>query len=673
VNASVRRFFFPDRATLHWRPYVIVVAAALVLSVGAGSLSLTQRLEWTLYDRMMSAATRNPVPPADIVIVAIDEPSFSELGMQWPWPRRMHAALLSTLARDGARTIVLDLLFDEPSSEEDDTALAAAIREAGNVVLASDRAMTSDRAYDLEQWMEPLPIFARAAASVAAVSVEHDPDGVIRRMPWSIDGRPMLGVAAALQTAGFVDAPDPGGSHLVHFLGPSRHGVRTVSYYQALQPGLLPPGFFRDKIVLVGRSLSAAAAIDQPDHFRTPVAVLMPGVEIHASQLDSVLRRRAVREPFEGIGMSMVFSLGVGIVATVVFFLVEPHHGLLALSGAWLTLVAAAYAALAFASIRIPAIWPALTATLVFGSTAAYRFALGQQERRLIRKAFQHYVAPAIVKQMLDDPGRLKLGGEAHDLSIIFTDLEGFTSIAERLTPEVLRATLSQYFKAMMDVLLAEGATLDKFIGDAIMVYFGCPIPDAAHPQQACRAALAMQRRMVSLNEEWRQAGASELHMRIGINTGVAVAGNMGTDEIFNYTILGDCVNLASRLEGVNKAYGTRTILGADTFDRIRDHFEVRELDWIRVKGKATPVAIYELIGEQGSLRPDDRAVLDRFAEGLASYRALRWAEAEAAFRGALDLRPEDGPSRTFLARCIRYSASPPLADWDGVYEMTTK
>jgi adenylate cyclase len=673
VRAVLRRFFLPDRAVLHWRPYVVVAAGALILGMSAGALSLTQRLEWALYDRMMTAATRNPAQPSDIVIVAIDEPSFSELGMQWPWPRRIHAALVAALARGGARTIAMDLLFDEPSTDEDDTALAAAIREAGNVVLASDRALTTDRAYQIEQWMEPLPIFASAAAAVAAVSVERDPDGVIRRLPSAIDGRPMLGVAAAQRSGGFVAGPAMGRSQLIHFLGASRQGIVTVSYYQALQAGLLPAGFFRDKIVLVGRSLSAAAAIDQPDHFRTPVAVLMPGVEVHASQVDTVLRRRAVREPFEGIGGSVALSLGVGILAAVVFFRVAPHNGLLALAGACVALVVAAYLALAYGSTRVPVIWPGLTATLVFGTTAAYRFALGQQERRLIRRAFQHYVAPAIVKQMLDDPSRLQLGGEAHDLTVIFTDLEGFTTIAERLTPEALRATLSVYFKAMMTVLLAERATLDKFIGDAIMAYFGCPIPDAAHPHQACRAALAMQRRLDLLDEEWRRAGTPALHMRIGVNTGVAVAGNMGTDEIFNYTIVGDCVNLASRLEGVNKAYGTRTILGADTWNRVRGQFEVRELDWIRVKGKATPVAIYELLSEEGQLPADDRAVRDWFAAGLAAYRDRRWSDADTAFRQALAVRPEDGPSRVFVARCARYGESPPGEDWDGVYEMQTK
>jgi adenylate cyclase len=291
----------------------------------------------------------------------------------------------------------------------------------------------------------------------------------------------------------------------------------------------------------------------------------------------------------------------------------------------------------------------------------------------LIKRAFQNYVAPAIVKQMLDDPRRLKLGGEAYDVTVIFTDLEGFTSVAETLSPEALKQRLTTYFKAMMDVLLVEHATLDKFIGDAIMVYFGCPVPDADHPQQACRAALAMQRRLAALNDEWRRVGAPALQMRIGVNTGTATAGNMGTDEIFNYTILGDCVNLASRLEGVNKYYGTRIIVGDDTRSRVDGLFEWRELDWIRVKGKAHPVAIHELLGEAHGLSDRMRSIRDRYAEGLRLYRMRNWSDAAEEFRSVLDLDPNDGPSRTLLDRCMHAAQDPPPEPWDGVYALATK
>jgi adenylate cyclase len=225
----------------------------------------------------------------------------------------------------------------------------------------------------------------------------------------------------------------------------------------------------------------------------------------------------------------------------------------------------------------------------------------------------------------------------------------------------------------MMDVLLAERATLDKFIGDAIMVYFGCPLPDPEHARRACRAAIAMQRRLVQLNEEWRRDGVPALRMRVGINTGTAIAGNMGTDEIFNYTIIGDCVNTASRLEGVNKEYGTLTIVGEDTWARVHEHFEARELDSIRVKGKAHPVAIYELLAEIGGLSDQQRTLLARYADGLALYRTQKWQQAEQAFRDALAIDHADAPSRVFAERCARYAVAPPPQPWNGVYVMTTK
>jgi adenylate cyclase len=673
ARERLTQFFLPERGVVRPFPFAVVAAIGLLVGLALASLSIAQRVEWALYDRMMTAATRDPQPPSDIIVVAIDEPSFSELRLQWPWPRRVHAALIDALVKGGARTIVFDLVFDQASSAEDDEALTRAVRTAGAVVLGNDRVVTMDRGYELEQWVEPMPPIASAAAAVAATMVDLDPAGVVRRAATAIGGRPTLAVAAASRHPGFVAPADPDRPRLIHFLGAPRRGIVTVSYYQAIEPGLLPAGMFRDKIVLVGRSLSAAAALDEPDHFRTPVAVRMPGVEIHASQIDTLLRHRAIADPLGTYRASLMWSIAIGLFAALAFFRLAPQVGVAALAAGAAVLAAAAYGALSIGNVRAPTIGPLLAATGVFASTTTYRFALGQRERRLIRRAFQHYVAPAIVQQMLDDPSKLKLGGEECEVTVIFTDLEGFTSVSERLTPEQLRTQLSSYFQAMMDTLLAEHATLDKFIGDAIMVYFGCPVRDPAHAQQACRAALAMHRRLGELNEAWRRTGSPELRMRIGVNTGIAVAGNMGTDAIFNYTIIGDCVNLASRLEGVNKEYGTRTIVGAETWSRVHAQFEARELDWIRVKGKVEPIAIHELLGEAGGLLDVRRALRDRFGEGLALYRARQWTAAAERFRDALAIDPGDGASRVFVDRCAHYATHPPPADWDGVHVMTTK
>jgi adenylate cyclase len=332
-----------------------------------------------------------------------------------------------------------------------------------------------------------------------------------------------------------------------------------------------------------------------------------------------------------------------------------------------------AFSALVYAKVRIPVVGPFVTVVSVYAATAAYRFALGQSERRLIKRAFKSYVAPAIVDQMLRDPSKLQLQGEEYDVTVLFSDLEGFTTISERFTPEQLRVHITTYFTAMVDLLLLEHATLDKFIGDAIMVYFGCPIADPAHPIQACRGALAMQRRQIELNREWARQGMPELRTRIGVNTGPVVAGNLGTATTFNYTIIGDTVNLASRLEGVNKEYGTRTIIAEETWNRVKSAVETRELDFIRVKGKAQPVVIHELVAMRGELDHQSKEIYARFAEGLALYRLQKWPAASAAFQGALQIDPADGPSKVFIARCEYYAARPTMPDWDGVHVMHTK
>jgi adenylate cyclase len=385
-----------------------------------------------------------------------------------------------------------------------------------------------------------------------------------------------------------------------------------------------------------------------------------------------LVRHTAVADPFGSLRMAGLWAILWGALAALLFYRVLPQLGLVILAAAAVAGIIASYGAFALATVRVTVVAPFASALAVYAATSAYRFALGLRERRLIRRAFQHYLAPAIVQQILEDPSRLKLGGESFDVTVIFTDLEGFTTYAEHLAPDELRSRLSTYFTAMMDVLLAERATLDKFIGDAIMVYFGCPIADPMHPAQACRAALAMQRRLDALNDDWHRSGVPPLRMRIGVNTGTAVAGNMGTDEMFNYTIIGDCVNLASRLEGVNKQYGTRTIIGADTWQRVRGQFEVRELDWIRVKGKTEPVAIYELLADKGQLPDLAARIRDRYEEALSMYRAGDWGRASRAFAAALELEPSDGPSRVFTARCADYAAAPPR-EWDGVHVMTVK
>ena len=672
--ARLRTFLFPDRGVLLRAPYATVAAAAIAIGAAVAFTPSLQRVEWTLYDLFSrSIAHRIDEPAPSFVVVAIDEPSFAQIGLPWPWPRSLHAALVEQLVAGGARTIAFDVLFDVPAANpEDDEALAGAMRLAGNVVLATDQASIDDRGYSLTQWTDPIAVLAQAAVSLGAVRIPYDPDAVLRRAALTLDGRPSLALAIASREKTLVAPPRPESPRLFAFNGRPRQGIRTVSYYQALdRAASLPPGIFEGAHVLVGRSLAATMIDEQADHFTTPVGVRMAGVEIHATIADALLRGRFVADPFGHPAALLTLCLGIGALFATAAFRLGPIAAPVVATALAALLAGAGYLSLT-ALVRLPVVAPVMVVATVYALTAAYRFGLVTQERRLIKRAFQHYVAPAIVDQMLNDPSKLKLGGEEYEVTVLFSDLEGFTTLSEHLSPSQLTAHLGGYFKEMLDVLLAERGTLDKLIGDAIMVYFGAPIRDARHAEQACRAALGMQARMGQLNARWAAQGLPTLRTRIGINTGRAVAGNMGTDTIFNYTILGDCVNLASRLEGVNKEYDTLILVGEETWASVRSAFEGRELDWIRVKGKTRPVAIYELAGPAGTLDQLRRAVFSLFAEALALYRAGRWTEAGAAFERVLALDPSDGPSRIFRARCTAYAASPPDL-WEGVHVMKTK
>jgi adenylate cyclase len=672
---ALGRFFVPERGILLPWPYAVVAAIGCALGIGLAMSDQGQRVEWATYDRLIRNDASNRPPAPNVVVVAIDEASFAEIGLQWPWPRALHAALVDQLVAGGARTIAFDIIFDVPAANpEDDAEFAAAIARAGNVVLGADHAVIEDRGYALTQWSEPNGALASGAAGVGVVRIPFDPDSVIRRALLTYEGRPSLALAVARRDPEYAAARDLNleQATLFRFNGESRQGILTVSYYQALDAANSLPGrFFKDKHVVVGRALAATTIDRGVDHFTTPVAIRMPGAEIHATIIDALLRGRFIADPLADITALIALCVAAAAVVAAAMYFVGPASAPLMALAAVALLMLASYVGMLNA-IRIPAVAPSLTVAATYALTAAYRYGLATRERWMIKRAFQHYVAPAIVEQMLNDPSKLKLGGEEYQVSVLFTDLEGFTTLSEHLTPSQLSAHLGEYFKEMLDVLLPHRGTLDKLIGDAIMMYFGCPIRDPRHAADACRGALAMQQRMRALNERWGGESLPRLRTRIGINTGVAVAGNMGTEEIFNYTIIGDCVNLASRLEGVNKEYGTGTILGEDTWALVRDEFVTRELDWIRVKGKHQPVAIYELVAEAGTTDARQQEVFARFAEGLALYRAQRWVDAHAAFARALQIDPQDSPSRVFTRRCEYYRDHAPET-WDGVHVMQVK
>jgi adenylate cyclase len=303
---------------------------------------------------------------------------------------------------------------------------------------------------------------------------------------------------------------------------------------------------------------------------------------------------------------------------------------------------------------------------LSFAMSTAFSYATEGQ-------IFSHYMSDLLIQDLLKNPDKLRLGGEKRVLTVFFSDLAGFTTLSEKLTAELVVTLLNRYLTAMTDIILISGGLIDKYEGDAIMAFWGAPLPQDDHAVRACLAALDNQARLAELRQEFVKLGLPPVYARIGINTGEMIIGNMGSNQRFDFTVIGDSVNLASRLEGAGKEYGTSIIISEDTYRQAADRVEVRELDLLRVKGKELPVRIYELLSRKGELEEPKQNVRELFAEGLKHYRQQHWSEAISAFQGVLTLASDDGPAKAFIRRCEDFMKTPPPVEWDGVYRLMTK
>ena len=430
--------------------------------------------------------------------------------------------------------------------------------------------------------------------------------------------------------------------------------------------GKLPPGRFRDKIVLVG-----ATATGIGDLRTTPYGGLdFPGVEIHANVIDNMLHGNFLLRGAKQQLCDAILILLFGIPLGIAMALVPPRwmwFGIALL----VPLIAVDYAAFLhdwWLNFTIPAM--TLTSNVLLVSL--YRALFEEKEKRRVRTAFGQYLSPEVIRRLLLNPQLVE--PRKTEITVMFSDIRGFTSISEKLDAQDLALFLNQYLSDMTRIVFARHGTLDKYIGDAVMAFWGAPFEEAGHAERACNSALEMMTRVRELQKQWAAQGKPKLDIGIGLNTGVASVGNMGSSLRYGYTALGDSVNLSSRLEGLNKEYGTHIIVNESTYEATKGaDFVFRELDLIRVKGKAQPVTIYELISRKSELSPDLQPLLGAYAGGRALYRERRWAESQRTFQQILDRWPDDGPSRTYWKRCQEYLFDEPPSGWDGVYTMTHK
>ncbi len=675
----------------------------------------------------------------DVFVVDLDETSMArpELG-QWPWPRDILADLVERLEAAGARAVTFDMVFAEPdrtspsrlagkTGPDHDRIFAQAIREAGNVVTgfiwsAQDgvtrrppfraRAMlVAQNAKDLTKTLPVfrevttnIPVIAEAAAGNGLFGVSPSLDGIIRGVPLLFGYEAENGdrqIYPSLALEALRVAEDPGGVIQIRKrraaeMGPfeppyliraggyeipvDADGMLYGYYAPFAQERYIPawkvlagdfkPGLFKDKIVVIGTSAEGLKDIRS-----TPLNLFIPGVDIHVNTIDQVMRGEILKRPLlvEGAELLLTALVGLGIV------LLAPFVGtltfalfLVLVSGA---LVATSWAAFEQAGLLIDPSFPIFSVVLIFMTSSIFSYLRSEADRRRIRTAFGLYISPGVMQELTANPERLKLGGEVRDLSVMFTDIRGFTGISERLTPEDLIRLMNDFLTPMSDIVMTRRGTIDKYMGDAMMAFWGAPLDDPDHARNACRAALEMNGALAPINDRLAKEGFApdmRLAAGIGINTGPCSVGNMGSRQRFAYSALGDAVNLASRLESQTRQYGVQILIGEETRAHIED-FATLELDLLRVKGKTQPVRIYTILGDEALHAEEDfQAFAARHAGMLAAMRSRDFGRA-GDLCAALQAHPAAswaiGPYYEMMtARLATFKNSPPPDDWDGVF-----
>jgi adenylate cyclase len=539
------------------------------------------------------------------------------------------------------------------SAETSSTGFFNVYSDDDGVIRRSNLIIPYGRSKDLADW----DIYASLEVQTIRAFLELPNEQVILEFGQVGAVRVHFGDLASVHT-------DQLGRVYVNYHGPSY----TYPHYSMgdIIEGKIKPEAFAGKIVLIG-----ATATGIGDLRTTPYGSHdYPGVEIHANVIDDILNHSFVKRGAKQSLWDLLLILFFGIPFGIWLALVSPRwmwfgFGMLGI------LIGIDYLAFLhgwWLNFTIPAL--TLTSNVILISL--YRALIEEKEKRRVRAAFSQYLSPEVVRRLLVNPELVK--PRKTEITVMFSDIRGFTTISEKLDAQELAVFLNRYLSEMTEIVIERLGTLDKYIGDAVMAFWGAPIEEKDHAVLACRTALAMIDRVRELQKEWKAAGKPQINIGIGLNSGVASVGEMGSSIQKAYTALGDAVNLSSRLEGLNKDYGTHILVNETTYAAAKDSgFVFRELDLIRVKGKNEPVLIYELVCDAASLAPETEMLLDSFADARKLYEERQWTRAQSAFHSVIERWPEDGPARAYWKRCQEYLFDEPPANWDGVFTMTHK
>jgi adenylate cyclase len=659
-----------------------VSAVVLVLHAPNRPANPLRQFDATLYDTVYQLRPTEDMQDSDVVIVAVDDQALKDIDQAqgyaagWPWPRQYWGSVLEYLAEDcRAKAVVFDVLFSERGNsaakegKSDDELFAQAInrvmKESSAAVVFATQVKADGSLGRFAPPANPLPPFGGIDISETEKYRSY--------IPYRY-GHPSLAVQA-LGSAHMPAKLESDKPFLLHYYGPheTKSGRKTfravsasnvifVSYGDDEAKWHIDKEMFRNKVVLIG-----GYATGTYDEKVTPLSQRIPGVDIQATAIENLLRGDQVR------------PLGVATTSAITFFfswlaamgVVYPHR-------VWLKLLCpAAVVPLLLGLtvalfVRHDIIWLPLAAplvALVITTIGAFAWSyLGEdRQRRRLLKALSNVVPPAVAEELARDPSKLAVGGQRREMTVMFTDIAGFTDLSETLPPEKLAPMLNFYLEEMSGIVLDQSGTLDKYIGDAIMSFWNAPLPQVDHAALACRAALRMVEREAAIQPALKEMGAAKILTRLGINSGPMAVGFTGSSHLINYTVLGDSVNLGSRLEGANKLYGTRVMISESTAALVKDRFVLRQLDVLRVKGKLKPMAVFELIAEGTPDQSTARRV-QLYEEALRLYQRQGWNEADRILLEMAGEFADDGPAKALRARIAYYRQHPPGAEWDGVY-----
>ena len=648
----------------------------------------------------------------DIVIIQIDQSSIDVLSKEditWPWPRQMYAPIIEYLSR--ADAIFMDVLFTEPSSygQEDDAILAEAIKKASNVYLPfvltrQEKTMTSE---DLEfikrisirdtiypsltfnSAVAPIDVLKKSIEGSGNVAIFPDEDGIYRRIPlvfglkqYAISNlilgylieKGMVKIVHGSIYAQDTQIPLTDGMFLIRYSREKNpfsvfSAIDILGSYSDVSKSKNPAlqkDFFKGKMVFIG--LTAAGLYDLKP---TSVSSISTGVFIQATTLANIINKDFIRP----VNSTFVIVLMLLICFFVCYFVLRSYSLFINLSIFSLSLfiVIEMLATLFKEAIYINIISPITSLVMSFIIAVAYSYAVEGRERLFLSRTFSQYMDAKVADYLLRNPNLIKPGGQVMRVAIFFVDIAGFTSISEKHSAEKVATMLHRVLNSLTEVIIKGNGVIDKYIGDCIMAFWGAPIDTDRDEINACYSAIRCLEALDEINREFKAEGFPEIGIRIGIHSGDAIAGNIGSDRLFHYTVIGDAVNLASRLESVNKFFKTSIIVSENTLKETGDVFYARELGFIEVKGKTVPLKIFELISEREKIQHEKYQMVGLFNQAMDYYMERRWHEAIEIFNKILENYPHDLPSELYKKRCENLMANPHLTDDWNVIKMTEK